>query len=95
MRVICLSGKDIVICWPLWDPIRYEATHDMPVEASDCPECIYRNMLTPLDPLNTLLDLPIRFAGLYMLNSLLDTTIFVLFYVIIMKKWDFFLTPPT
>lgn len=57
---------------PIWCPLHYEATHSMSVEASDFPESVSSNILTPLDPLNTLFDIPIWFSGLYMSKCLLD-----------------------
>ena len=46
--------------------IHYDASHGMPVLASDGSASIQRNMETPLGPLSTFFDLPLRFFSLYM-----------------------------
>ena len=65
VAVICLSEKHS-ICRFFRDPVHYDASHGILVEASDCSAIIPRNIMTPLGPLRTLYELPLLFVGLPM-----------------------------
>lgn len=54
------------LCRFLWGPNHYGASYCIPVEASDGSASIPRNMDTPLGPLSTPCNLPLRFVSLHM-----------------------------
>ena len=48
--------SDLFVCDIM---LYYDASHDMPLEVSDCSASVPRNILTSLDPLSTFCDLPL------------------------------------